>query len=269
MIATRFRTVGWTGCVCAAALAFYLVSQTVATKRAELAGVDRKIAATQREIRQLETEIGTRGGMAQIENWNSKVYGLQAPGAEQFVSSSVQLVAMVDPQPLPLDPAIVRPHGPVQQASLTMPQPAPAIEKPTPPAADPMPAVEQPMVRQATYVRPSRQAMAPDNALDNANVRKVSQTRLADAGLDDPKPVLARTPAAKLPAAKAVIAKIAEAQPAATKPVAAKPPAAKTAAKLAEKKPAKAPTKLTALDDAWLADVTAEPSGHRTRKGRP
>lgn len=269
MIATRFRTVGWTGCVCAAALAFYLVSQTVATKRAELASVDRRIAATQREIRQLETEIGTRGGMAQIEAWNSKVYGLQAPGAEQFVSSTVQLVAMADPQPLPLDPAIAPPRGPVQQASLTVAPPtSPTIDKAVPPAVDPMPVVEQPMVRQATYIRPSQQAMIPDNM----NVRKVAVTKMADVVLDDPTPVLARTPAARLPAAKPVIAKIAEAKPAEAKPAEAKPVAARprlAEAKAAEKKPVRAATKLTALDDAWLADVTAEPSGKRSRKGRP
>ncbi|MDB5687222.1 MAG: hypothetical protein JWR77_1811 [Rhizorhabdus sp.] len=254
MIATRFRTVGWTGCVFAAALSFYLVSQTVATKRAELASVDRKIAATQREIRQLETEIGTRGGMAQIENWNSRVYGLQAPGAAQFVSSTRQLVAMADPQPLPLDPAISPPHGPVQQASLTVAPPAPVIGKALAPAIDPMPAVEQPMVRQATYIRPSQQAMTQDVV----NVRKAS---LTDVALDEPKPVLAKTPAARLPAAKPVIAKTAEAKPG------AKPKLAE--AKPIEKKPAKAPTKMTALDDAWLADVTGETAGKRSRKGRP
>ena len=73
MIATRFRSVAWTGCICVAALSFYMVSQTVAAKRAELAGVERKIFAANQDIRDLRTEIDTRGGLAQIENWNAKV----------------------------------------------------------------------------------------------------------------------------------------------------------------------------------------------------
>jgi len=67
MITTRFKDVVWTGGICAAALSFYMVSQSVAAKRAELAGVESRIAATQQEIRQLRTEIDTRGGLAQIE----------------------------------------------------------------------------------------------------------------------------------------------------------------------------------------------------------
>lgn len=261
MIANRFRSVGWTGCVCVAALSFYLVSQTVATKRAELATVDRRILSTEREIRQLETEIGTRGGMAQIENWNSRVYGLQAPGAAQFVHSTTQLVAMADPQPLPLDPAVVAPRPAVQQASLTTAPVVPAAPNAAP-AADPAPPA-QPMIRQATFVQPKRQAMAAEN--DDVHV--VSQQL-------DPEPVVAR-PAVKLvePAAKAKPAtKTAEPEARSKKPVKAaerdtgSKPAAHDSESKAKAKPA---IKLTSLDDKWLADVTGEPAAKHNRKGRP
>ncbi len=205
MIATRFRSVVWTGGICVAALSFYMVSQTVAAKRAELASVEGRIVATHREIRTLETEIGTRAGMAQIENWNSRVYGLQAPGAAQFVNSSVQLVAMAQPQPLPLDPAIAPPRSAVQQASLNLPV-APVTAPPPVRLAESQP-VEQPMVRQATFVQAKPQAMAPTTAS----------------------------------AVHEVVAR----------------------------KPAKAQMKLTALDDAWLAEATGEPAGRSARKVRP
>lgn len=253
MIATRFSTVGWTGCICAAALSFYLVSQTVAAKRAELVGVDRKIMATQREVGQLETEISTRGGMAQIENWNSRVYGLQAPGAGQFVNSTVQLVAMADPRPLPLDPAITAPRGAVRQASLTVVAPVdaasagrPVAAPPVAAAADPAP-VEQPMIRAATYVQPRKAAMAPDGA----SVRKVSQVTIEDD--DAAKPSVVKSPARP---AKSVV----------------KAPAgddAKHKDKNAARASPRPAMKMTALDDKWLAEVTAEPAGKRSHKGRP
>jgi hypothetical protein len=249
MIANRFRSVGWTGCICAAALSFYLVSQTVATKRAELATVDRRIGSTEREIRQLETEIGTRGGMAQIENWNSRVYGLQAPGAAQFVHSTTQLVALADPQPLPLDPAVAAPRPEVQQASLTTVVPTPQAAPAPTSVAESAPA-PQPMVRQATFVQTKRQALA----VGNDDIHLASQVIEAD-------PVLSK------PAVKAVEPKrsvkpairLAEAESKSAPP-----------AKVAEPKSRSKPSiKLTSLDDKWLADVTGEPATKHGRKGRP
>jgi hypothetical protein len=280
MMATRFSTVGWTGCVCVAALAFYLVSQTVAAKRAELVTIDRKIIGTQREIAQLETEIGTRGGMAQIENWNSRVYGLQAPGAEQFVNSSVQLVAMADPHPLPLDPVISPPHGPVEQASLTVEAPAVAVvDKPVTVAAeapDVAPA-ERPMIRQATYITPQRVAMAPDEA----NLRKTSYSRVDTDADDKPavvKPAAIKAAVAKVPAVKAVAANSSKPKGATkTEPraerIASKDAKedAKTSKGPKEKdtRTPKAAMKMTALDDKWLAEATADPAAKRSHKGRP
>lgn len=195
MITTRFREVVWTGGICAAALAFYMVSQTVAAKRAELSGVERKIAATNQEIRQLRTEIDTRGGLAQIESWNATVYGLQAPGAEQFVSSSIKLVALTQPQPgapaLPLDPAIVASHGAVRQVSLNVIEdsgmdtraPKPASMEATAPSP-----VAQPALRQANYVKAKPSALAPaaPSPVHEVVLRKpVKPTALGDDFLAD------------------------------------------------------------------------------------
>lgn len=190
MITTRFKEVVWTGGICAAALAFYMVSQTVAAKRAELAGVERKIASTQQEIRQLRTEIDTRGGLAQIEKWNQNVYGLQAPGAEQFAANAVRLVALTQPaqaNPLPLDRAIVASHGAVDKVSYDRIEDT-TSDAPAARATQPAPvAIAQPTLRQATYVQAKASALSPQTASpvhETALRKPVKLTRLDDSFLE-------------------------------------------------------------------------------------
>lgn len=189
MITTRFKDVVWTGGICAAALAFYMVSQSVAAKRAELAGVERKIASTNQEIRRLRTEIDTRAGLAQIEKWNQNVYGLQAPGAEQFAMNSVRLVALTQPAqaaPLPLDPAIVASHGAVSKVSYDRIEDSTA-DAPAARAAPSAPPPAQPALRQANYIQPKASALAPQgpSPVHEASARKPAKLdRLDDSFLD-------------------------------------------------------------------------------------
>ena len=126
MIAMRFRSIVLTGLACLAILAFYLMSQFVAAKRAELARTDREIARTRSEIAQLETEIGTRSGMGQIEHWNVSVYGLEAPKVQQF-KNGVQFAALLEPNAPAMSPTV----NPIRQASLDVPS-APAAVAPAP-----------------------------------------------------------------------------------------------------------------------------------------
>lgn len=165
MIATRFREVVWTGGICAAALVFYMVSQTVASKRAELEDVEKQIARTNQQIRELRTEIDTRGGLAQIERWNDQVYGLKAPGAEQFVSSSIKLAALAQPQGRPalqLDPAIVASHGALSKVSLDVIEDrAMGAQATKETQASMSPPVARPAIRQASYIQAKPSAMAP------------------------------------------------------------------------------------------------------------
>ena len=81
MIAQRFRPVGWVAGIALAATALYLVSLQVANERGRLEEIDRKIAHTSREIRQLQTEMGTRASLRQLERWNGEVLALSAPQA--------------------------------------------------------------------------------------------------------------------------------------------------------------------------------------------
>jgi hypothetical protein len=94
VIAQRFRPVAWVAGVAVAATALYMVSLGVANERARLETIDRKIAMTKREIRQLQTEIGTRASLRQLERWNGDVLALGTPTATQFLSSEAALASL-------------------------------------------------------------------------------------------------------------------------------------------------------------------------------
>lgn len=91
MIARGFKPVGWVAAVGGAALACYMLSLNVAAERAELASIERKIIAAKQDIRTLQTELGTRGRMAQLDRWNAEVLALSAPSSAQFLDSAVTL----------------------------------------------------------------------------------------------------------------------------------------------------------------------------------
>jgi hypothetical protein len=101
MSAHGFKSVFMVGAIASAALGCYLVSLRVASERAALESVENKIVLAQRDIRLLNTEIGTRGRLAQLERWNVKVIRLSAPSADQFVESSFQLATLVKPETRP------------------------------------------------------------------------------------------------------------------------------------------------------------------------
>lgn len=95
MITQRFRPLAWVAGVGIAATALYTVSLQVANERARLQGLEDKITATKNDIRQLQTELGTRGSLRQLERWNGEVLSLVAPGANQFLPNESAL-AKVD-----------------------------------------------------------------------------------------------------------------------------------------------------------------------------
>ena len=117
MSAHGFKSVFMATSVVGAALACYLVSLNVASERAKMEGVEEKIVLAQRDIRVLQTEIGTRGRLAQLERWNARFIRLSAPSADQFVEGGFQLAAMVRPEK--------RPHieAPIVLAAAPAPEP--------------------------------------------------------------------------------------------------------------------------------------------------
>ncbi len=93
-----FRSLVMVASCAGAALGCYLVSLRVASERAALETVETRIVLQQRELRLLQTEIGTRGRLAQLERWNAKVLALSAPSADQFLQGSFEIARFAQPE---------------------------------------------------------------------------------------------------------------------------------------------------------------------------
>lgn len=91
MIARGFRPVGWVAAVAAAALGCYMLSLNVAAEKADLTRLERQIIAAKQDIRTLQTELGTRGRMSQLEHWNAEILALSAPSANQYLENELML----------------------------------------------------------------------------------------------------------------------------------------------------------------------------------
>ncbi len=196
MIARGFRPVAWVAAVGTAALGCYMLSLQVAAERSELASLETQIIRTQQDIRSLQTEIGTRGRLQQLEHWNAEVLALSAPVAGQFLESGLTLARFdVDEQPADA-------HGKVQLASASVPSSAapqaqavstarPAVARTSnegPKAAEPS------LVRRASLemvpearipaVRPAA-VQVRSSLLDESTLRELTAQALAESGSKD------------------------------------------------------------------------------------
>ena len=239
MIVRGFKSVIWVGAVGSAALGCYMVSLRVATERAQLASVERAIMTAQRDIRTLKTELGTRGRLSQLEEWNAEVLALSAPTTAQDLQNEVTLARFEQRAPSVGDAT-----ASVQMASVE----APAASAPPPMvrAVAPAPAPVQPsLVHRASYTpAPARQAAAP-----TVQIRIKTQT--ATAAPAKPKAPVA-TAAATTPRAKA---------PVATAAAVAKPkPKAPVATASAAPAKAKAKAAGTGRLDKLAAELGAKPA---------
>jgi hypothetical protein len=154
MIARGFRPVGWVAALGAAALGCYMLSLRVASERADVDRLDRRIVAAQQSIRTLQTEVGTRSRIPQLEEWNNEVLALAAPVSGQFVAGNASLARFDIRQPQLAEPAEVRLASADVPAAARPAAPAPAPVASAAPAprravAAPAPS-EQPRVRRAS-----------------------------------------------------------------------------------------------------------------------
>jgi hypothetical protein len=180
MSARSFRSVFTVATCAGAALTCYLVSLNVASERASLEDVETKIVLAQRDIRLLQTEIGTRGRLAQLERWNVKVLALSAPSADQFLEGGFQLARLGRPEPTQAVEA------PVVLASAPAPHPQSAPLEEGEPVADgagaSLPAAK--LMREASLKVPIRETMTASEPLPQPRkvaepVSKAAQTKLA------------------------------------------------------------------------------------------
>lgn len=195
MIATRFRAVRLAAGISAAALGCYLVSLQVAAERGHLMKMERNILSARADIRQLRTELDTRGRLVQLERWNAQVLGLQAPKVEQYAADAVQLAAyapgrIVPAQVLQASMTAPRPAAPAQVQTVSVrATPAPQPQPRTPPAATPL----KPDVQTATF-KPVH-VSPPPSLIHRASYSAPIPVIVAPA----PRPAKPKKPASLLP----------------------------------------------------------------------
>jgi len=215
MSARSFGSLFMVATCAGAALGCYLVSLRVASERAALEDVETKIVLAQRDMRMIQTEIGTRGRLSQLERWNAGAFSLSAPAANQFLEGSFQLAQMVQPEkqvdfqapvvlasapapskPMPLEqastdetgaPAVATPGGMLHQASLkteTREVPASTANTSSPTAV--MKSADKPV----TAAKPAQRQSADKPGLAAAQSKPV---KAASAKADAPKPAQKKT----------------------------------------------------------------------------
>ena len=177
MSARSFGSLFMVASCAGAALGCYLVSLRVASERAALENVEAQIVSTQGDLRLLQTEIGTRGRLSQLERWNAS-FELGAPAATQFVPSSFEL------------------------AKLTQPVRQPDFQAPVVLASAPEP--QKPGIGQqvATDDAGAPTAVAPNTLLHEASLKTETREVPAKAVLATPRPAASKFADTPVTAAK-------------------------------------------------------------------
>jgi hypothetical protein len=179
MSARSFGSLFMVASCAGAALGCYLVSLRVASERAALESVETKIVLTQRDLRVLQTEIGTRGRLSQLERWNAGAFALSAPAANQFLEGSFELARLTQPQ------RQVDFHAPVVLASA----PAPAPQKP-------------PLDRPQNDDSGAAAGTAPSQLLHEASLKTETREVPARTVVAMPQPTAVKSPDRPVTAAK-------------------------------------------------------------------
>ena len=188
MIARGFKPVGWVAGVAAAALSCYMLSLNVAAERAELAKLELRIVMAKRDIRTLQTELGTRGRLQQLESWNANVLALSAPTSAQYLDNALTLARFEQPEKTMEERAVVQ----MASADTARPQPAPTPA----PAPAPQARVDAPVRFAAAPAAPEARPLVQRASLTVGEVRaepkkaaepKKPVQKLAEAKKPEPK----------------------------------------------------------------------------------
>ena len=180
MIAHKFRPVVWVVGCAFAATALYTVSLGVASERTRMEDLDQQIAMTQRDIRQLQTEMGTRASLRQLERWNVEALALSAPKAGQFRATESALKS-IDGGTLPAD-GFTPP--PVMVAAASRPATAPAAPAEQKIAIASAPAASAP-ASTSKAVSSKPQATASKTTSNKATAAKAQRFAMLDRALVD------------------------------------------------------------------------------------
>ena len=217
MSTRSFRSVFMVASCAGAALGCYLVSLRVASERSALEGVETQIVMAQRDIRLLQTEIGTRGRLSQLERWNAGAFALSAPSADQFLSGSFELARLVRPERhVDIQAPVVLASAPAPESKSPLAGEAGGEDLSVAPASDRGPLLHQASLKTGTREAPAR----PVAALPRPAAAKSTDQPVAAAISAPKKSVDKPGLAAAKPMTKAVrIAKVDPLAPLPVKPV--------------------------------------------------
>lgn len=195
-----FRSLMMVASCAGAALGCYLVSLRVASERAALENVETRIVLQQRELRLLQTEIGTRGRLAQLERWNVRVLALSAPSADQFLKGSFELARLAQPErKVDFQPPIVLASAPAPQIRQSLEREPGVDETGAPGATTPAALLHQASLKTETREVPAGTVQAivrsdvpksidrPVTAAKPAQLKSVDRPGLAAAKSNGPK----------------------------------------------------------------------------------
>jgi hypothetical protein len=196
MSAHGFKSVFMAASVAGAALGCYLVSLNVASERAKLEDVEGRIVLAQQDIRVLQTEIGTRGRLAQLERWNARFIRLSAPSADQFVEGGFQLAAMVRPEKhRAIDAPVVLAAAPAAEVPVRPMVTSDADETPAPSVMGRGDAAD--MLHTASYEKPAPKVAPPAAKKPEKTVASVTVKPAKSATADPLAPLPAGNASAK------------------------------------------------------------------------
>jgi hypothetical protein len=183
MSARSFRSVFMVASCAGAALGCYLVSLRVASERSALESVETRIVTTQRDIRLLQTEIGTRGRLSQLERWNAGAFALSAPSADQFLNGGFELAKLIQPE------RQVDFQAPVVLAAAPAPERKPSIGEPETDDSGVAPAAAKPeLLHQASLKTGTREVPATTvTALPRQRIPSKSTDQPVAAAISAPK----------------------------------------------------------------------------------
>jgi len=204
MSSRSFHSVFMVASCAAAALGCYLVSLRVASERAQLEGVETKIVLAQRDLRVLQTEIGTRGRLSQLERWNAGAFALAAPSADQFLKGGFELARLAQPE------RKVDFQAPVVLASAPAPAKQPSFGEPetddsgAPPAITSNALLHQASLKSETREVPARLVVALPQTTANSTDRPAAAAKPAKKESVEKPRLAAAQPAAKKPAPRSV-----------------------------------------------------------------
>jgi hypothetical protein len=258
MMARGFRPVGWVAALGAAALGCYMLSLRVASERADLARLDRKIIAAQQSIRTLQTEVGTRSRIPQLEDWNEEVLALAAPAAGQYVSGHVGLARFDMRAPQLADQGEVRLAAAAPAPHQAAPAPAAPVQRAV---AAPAPAAAPP----AQVRRASLAVGAPAPAKTRVAAAPTSTAAAPQRGRETAPVSTASREERRRPAAAPTSIRTASAQPQRARPATAVAPRRAAAAAA---RPARGAGAGTLLDGRTMRELGDKARSERQRGTR-